>query len=395
MTWFLPGSLAAMAAVALAAALLRSRSYAIFRAVLLTLHSLCAAGLVGAFPHLTAVFLYLHVAVFVQAVVLMWPRMMPLGYRLFISLPAAFFLAGTILGWPWALLRGFGFEPWAPWLPYLVALFGLYESLSTRREDVHLRLPDQQVFSALGRARPTEPRERPSLRIAQITDPHLGPFMSVARLRRICERLAERQPDLVFLTGDFLTMESQSDPSLLAESLSPLSALEGRVFACFGNHDHEAPETVSSALERLGVQLLVDSSAIVRTARCTVQIVGFDFHWRGRRRHIHQVCATHPRQPGALRILLLHDPSAFVHVPDGEADLVLSGHTHGGQVGLVSLGLRATFLSIFARSPDHGLWGLGSNRLYVHRGTGHYGFPLRIGVPAEESVVHVHWASGA
>jgi predicted MPP superfamily phosphohydrolase len=102
------------------------------------------------------------------------------------------------------------------------------------------------------------------------------------------------------------------------------------------------------------------------------------------------VCEEHPRIDGTLRVLLLHDPSAFIHVPDGEADLVLSGHTHGGQVGLVSLGLSTTMLSVFTRSPDHGLWGLGSNRLYVHRGTGHYGFPLRVGVPAEESVLHVY-----
>jgi predicted MPP superfamily phosphohydrolase len=91
--------------------------------------------------------------------------------------------------------------------------------------------------------------------------------------------------------------------------------------------------------------------------------------------------------------VLLHDPGAFKHLPAGEADLVLSGHTHGGQVGLVSLGLSWTMLRVLMNAPDHGLWARGADRLYVHRGTGHYGFPLRLGVPAEESVLNVHTAS--
>jgi uncharacterized protein len=185
-------------------------------------------------------------------------------------------------------------------------------------------------------------------------------------------------------------MESQADPSLLARALAPLRALEGRVFACLGNHDHEAPETVRAALASAGVWLLVDEATLVRTDAGTVQIVGMDFRWRDRRAHLSSVCAAHPRLQGALRIVLLHDPGAFSALPPGEADLVLSGHTHGGQVGLVSIGLPWTLLRLVAKVPDHGFWGRGTDRLYVHRGTGHYGFPLRIGVPAEESLLRVH-----
>jgi len=86
-------------------------------------------------------------------------------------------------------------------------------------------------------------REERPLRIVQITDPHLGPFMSVARLRRIAARAVAKKPDLVFLTGDFLTMESQSDPELLRRALEPLRAMPGKVFACRGNHDLEAAPT--------------------------------------------------------------------------------------------------------------------------------------------------------
>jgi predicted MPP superfamily phosphohydrolase len=127
-----------------------------------------------------------------------------------------------------------------------------------------------------------------------------------------------------------------------------------------------------------------------------VQLLGADFVFRDRAAHLQALCAKHPRQAGALRLLLLHDPGAFRHLPEGEADLVLSGHTHGGQVGLVSLGLPWTLMRAFVNSPDHGLWARGTDRLYVHRGTGHYGFPLRLGVPAENSLLRVHapgWAA--
>jgi predicted MPP superfamily phosphohydrolase len=132
------------------------------------------------------------------------------------------------------------------------------------------------------------------------------------------------------------------------------------------------------------------------TAAGPVQILGMEFSYRDRAARLARVCLEHPRTPGALRIILLHDPGAFRHLPAGEGDLVLSGHTHGGQLGLVSLGLSWTFLRLFGlRFPDHGFWARGTDRMWVHRGTGHYGFPLRIGVPGEESLLRIHAVSVA
>jgi hypothetical protein len=133
--------------------------------------------------------------------------------------------------------------------------------------------------------------------------------------------------------------------------------------------------------------LLIDEEAVLRTRLGPVQIIGLDFHFQRRAEQISEVLSRFPRRQGMPRLLLLHDPGAFRHVPNGEADLVLSGHTHGGQVGLVSFGRPWTVVSWLAKMPDHGTWALGSNRLYVHRGTGHYGFPFRLGVPAEESLL--------
>jgi predicted MPP superfamily phosphohydrolase len=307
-------------------------------------------------------------------------------------MPASFFVAATFLALPWAIVKGIGIPPYGWFVPYLLAAFGLVQSLRNRFEETDISLDGHPAPGLTRHSLGVTRKDRP-LRLVQITDPHLGPFMSEARLREIAERAVAADPDLVLLTGDFLTMESHDARASLARALSPLSALPGRVFACRGNHDHEAPETVAGALADIGATLLVDDERTVETPAGPVQILGVDFHFRDRQRRTERVFKAHPRLPGALRLALLHDPGAFRHVPDGEADLVLSGHTHGGQLGLLVLGLPHTFVSAFTQIPDHGLWALGRNRLYVHRGTGHYGFPLRVGVPSEESLLRIHWSA--
>jgi predicted MPP superfamily phosphohydrolase len=246
----------------------------------------------------------------------------------------------------------------------------------------------QRVPVERHRAREPRPLEEASLRIVQITDPHLGPWQSVRQLQRTLERLLERRPDLVLLTGDFLTMEGRGTPGALAEALAPLQSYEGRCYAIFGNHDHEDPDEVRHALSSNKIELLIDEERVLETPIGPVQLIGADYVGRGREEHIEELLGRFPRRADHVRLLLLHDPLTFLHVPEGDVDLTLSGHTHGGQVGLVSVGLDWTVLSR-SRWPDHGLFARGAGRLYVHRGTGFYGFPLRIGVPGEASVLEV------
>ncbi len=395
MSWFGALTLGGWLTVVITALVIRSRPFAMFVGVLVGIYSLVALAMVPSFVAIMPVFMAFHVAVYVNFLALARPRMRSLVYRLLVSWPASFFTAGTLLAIPWAVLAAFGLHPWGFWLPYALAAIGMLQSLTTKREEIDLVISGPQGPRA-DRLAPHphgSAREERPLRIVQISDPHIGPFMSVARLRRISERAVEAKPDLVFLTGDFLTMESHSDPDLLLTALEPLRALPGKVFACHGNHDHEAPAVVARALSKNGIILLVDAERDVETAAGPVQIVGMDFSFRDRAAHLARVCAAHPRKPGMLRVVLLHDPGAFRHLPPGEGDLVLSGHTHGGQVGLLSLGLPWTFLRLFGdRIPDHGFWARGTDRMYIHRGTGHYGFPLRLGVPAEESLLRVHRA---
>lgn len=363
----------------------------------------------AAAPWIDLAFAYSMAAAAIHLIGLVRPRLRRSPFRYALSIPGMAFVAGGALSGVWLLallpVRGvltwLGFArtldvlAWLDLVPVAVAAASVLTSS---------RLVDEVVRVAVAEDGPSEVtrmpveryrrRNRPEplpvrpLRIVQIADPHLGPWQPVKKLRRQIEALVDHDPDLVLLTGDFLTMEGMGTPGALAAALEPLQRLPGRCYAAFGNHDHESPEEVRAGLEANGVRVLIDEEIAIETAAGTVQIVGADFRGRGRRAHLHELLARFPRRDGHLRLLLLHDPSAFKHVPKGDVDLTLSGHTHGGQLGLVSFGFDWTVLKR-TTFPDHGLFGHGSNRLYVHRGTGFYGFPLRIGVPGEASCLEV------
>src|SRR5262245_42907620 len=107
----------------------RSRQYAIFRAVLLGLQVLFASALFPRFQSVWPLFVYGHAALFIQSLALIRPRMRGLPYRVLISIPGAFFGAGTLLALPWVLLAAFGVNLPGAWLPYAVALLGVLQSL--------------------------------------------------------------------------------------------------------------------------------------------------------------------------------------------------------------------------------------------------------------------------
>jgi predicted MPP superfamily phosphohydrolase len=383
-------------ALVVAGAFTRSMAYGGLVIFELSFPMLVGNALRGHLGPFDPLILYLQIANCLHlGYLLVRPSLRSIPFRALVSIPALWFAAASFVATPWALAAALGYEPELVWLPFALCLLGLAQTLFTRREFVDIRLDGTHVDGlrrhpeGLDRRGKREAEGRP-VRVVQITDPHLGPFMSVARLRSICTRAVADDPDLVLITGDLMTMESE-DVDVVARALEPLTLLRGRVFACHGNHDHAARVVVERAFERNGIRLLIDEALVVRTAGGPVQIVGADFVWRERAEHLRGLAERFPRVPGALRLWLLHDPGAFKYVPDGDADLVLSGHTHGGQVGLVSIGLPYTFFSLVSSIPDHGLWARGRDRLYVHRSNGHYGFPIRLGVPAEESLLRLWW----
>ena len=401
---------------------IRGRVYAIFAAIILAIalpgavvmqQRYVALSAPWLAPLVAAAFAWGIVATGVHLASLVTARLRSAAFRWSVSIPAMVFVSAGALATVWVLalvpirlgLAALGLDGalatlrWLDLLPFAVAVASVATSSRPAAEIVRVvpndarppavtRLPLERY--RVGRRPPPPVAGRP-LRIVQIADPHLGPWQPVAKLRRVIGGLVERHdPDLVLLTGDFLTMEGSGSRGALTEALSPLGGVHGRAYAVLGNHDHDsgAPAEVHAALAANGVRLLIDEEVVVDTAAGPVQIVGADYVGKGRREHVRRLLTSCPRRDGHLRLLLLHDPSVFRHIPVGEVDLTLSGHTHGGQLGLVSLGFDWTILSR-TPWPDHGLFGHGSNRLYVHRGTGFYGFPLRIGVPGEASLLEL------
>ena len=407
--------------VPLYAALVRGRFYAIFSAVLLSislpgalvLHSRLRAVLPAEWGHaIDAVFAWSMLVSGVQFAHLVRARMRSAVFRWLVSVPGQTFIAAGMLAGPWLIVllpfrMLFGALDWTGALaaltfvesiPLAVAVASVLTSTAARPETVRIRLaregpkafarvPVERIRGRITEHDPLAAAGRP-LRVVQLTDTHLGPWQSVSRLRRRVAHLVERDPDLIALTGDYLTMESMGSPGCLARALAPLAPLADRCVAIFGNHDHEAPEHVRDAMQELGITLLIDGEACFETAAGPVQVIGSDYLSQDHAKRLGALLERHPRRQAHLRLLLLHDPVGFHALPEDDVDLVLSGHTHGGQVGLVSLGLDWTVLSR-TRWPDQGLFARGASRLYVHRGTGFYGFPLRVGVPAEHSLLEI------
>ena len=391
-------TLAWLATVVGAGAIRRNAAYGVFVGVALGITTASTAGLFLNYAASSWAFGALGQAlVSVHFLRLARPRLRPVWYRAAVSVPALTFVAGGFLALPWAAASTVGLPAYGWQIPYLLAASGAVQSFRNRSRDLTIRLDGLHVGDEIVRVageppRPVADRAEPApsvLRVAQITDPHLGPFMSPSRLRRICERAVAGNPDLVLVTGDLLTMESQRMAESVVFALEPLRPLAERTFFCFGNHDHEDRASVRKAVGELGATLLVDESVRVETRVGPVDVIGADWRMRGRQEHLRTLAEEVGPGDGTLRLLMLHDPGAFKHVPAGFADLTLAGHTHGGHVGLVSLGLNWTAIGALGSMPDHGLWGRGTDRLYVHRGTGHYGYPVRLGVPGEEGMLEI------
>ena len=236
--------------------------FAVFVAVLYAVHTAVAAALV---PHLgsaSAIGWVLQALTLLHLGTMRAPRLRPPAFHVLIAWPGSAFMVGTFLAIP--LLPALFWKPAVPvlLLPFLVAAAGIWWSVVPRRETVRLdlRVPTQRTGlhrhnAMLDRRRGLDgPRTDGALRIAQISDPHLGPFMSVRRLAAILKRAVALEPDLVVLTGDLLTVASQYHPAALHDALEPLQG-HPHVYACLGNHDHEARAIVQGALSAHGVRL--------------------------------------------------------------------------------------------------------------------------------------------
>ena len=216
------------------------------------------------------------------------------------------------------------------------------------------------------------------LRIVQLSDIHAGALMSEERMLRIARAAAALAPDLVVLTGDLLDVS--------ARAATPFSRAFGELrgklgtFAVLGNHDYFAgARATERAVRDAGGILLRNSGARIERGRGTIFLGGVDDPSRGTL-GVEPGEALQRAAPEEPRILLAHRPSLFELCADAGAQLVLSGHTHGGQIALSPRWSLARLLGPYTM----GLYRRGAAHLYVHRGMGTVGpAPVRLGSPPE------------
>ncbi len=231
------------------------------------------------------------------------------------------------------------------------------------------------------------PPELDGYRIGQLSDVHCGPHTPASRVRRWVERLNELELDLMTVTGDLITHGS-SHVAAVAAALGGLRARDG-VFACMGNHDYFTDgEHVVRALTDNGLTVLRNRGVVVERAGAQLYVAGVDDTWTSR----HDVALALAERPaGAPAILLAHDPNLFPEAIARDVELTLSGHTHGGQLAVP--GVRRLSLARFITEFTAGLYRRQRSWLYVNRGAGTTGPPVRLGAPAELAVLTLRAAS--
>lgn len=228
------------------------------------------------------------------------------------------------------------------------------------------------------------------LRVVQISDLHLGQYMSLEQLAFYVERVNELDPDLVCITGDIT--DGLEHAPLTFPVLDRLRARLG-VFAILGNHDmYTGADAVTEALRsRTAIRVLRDRVASVPVRAGRLYLLGLDDRGRdwahGVRRHpvLEELVASIPQ--GEPYIVLSHRPDAFEHAARLGAGLTLAGHTHGGQLALPWFGARRPSLAHFITRYPRGTFSEGSSTLHVNVGLGVTGQPVRLATPREITVV--------
>jgi predicted MPP superfamily phosphohydrolase len=195
-------------------------------------------------------------------------------------------------------------------------------------------------------------------------------------------------PDLVAVTGDLIATGSEYVPAV-SDALGGLRARDG-VFACMGNHDYFTDgEAFARALSRAGLEVLRNRGQSIERDGQRLYVAGADDTWTSR---ADVPAALDARPPEAATLLLAHDPMLFPEAAAAGVELTLSGHTHGGQFAIPVFHRRlnlARFTSLFTV----GLYRAGRSILHVSRGAGTTGPPIRLGAPAEISLLTLRAAA--
>ena len=226
------------------------------------------------------------------------------------------------------------------------------------------------------------------MKIAQLTDVHLGNFFSTSQLQAVLTQIVQKSPDMLVLTGDIFDSQGIND-----EAIKVIDSFTGYfpfgTYMCWGNHEHiRGIEHLREALSNTNIKVLNNASVKILSGDRPFYLLGVDYVGgvddnedsktkELRRSYLEEAMAHVP--DNAYKILLAHHPIFFDEAFSHHIELTLSGHTHGGQFGILGHPIFSMFKYMRGRFEQDGCIG------YVSRGAGSW-FPYRIGCPPEITV---------
>jgi len=225
---------------------------------------------------------------------------------------------------------------------------------------------------------PRLPRALSGLTIVQLSDVHIGPTIGRRFLEHVVEKSNAQKPDAIVITGDLVDGSVAS----LRQHVEPLARLKARhgVFFVTGNHEYySGVDQWLAELERLGIRVLRNERTSIGDAGASLDLAGVDDqHAHGSGHGADYEKPFRGRDPERELVVLAHQPSQIAHLAAARPGLQLSGHTHGGQIwpfgALVRL--NQPYIAGLHRHDD-------TTQIYVSRGTGYWGPPMRLFCPAE------------
>jgi len=257
-------------------------------------------------------------------------------------------------------------------LPLVGTGFGIVRRNDFRVSEVSLPVPHL-------------PKDLDGLRIVQITDIHLSEFMSEREFAVAIDMANEARANLALVTGDLITRRGDPLDACLRQ-LARLRADAG-ILGCLGNHEvyADAEDYVTTEGRRIGIDFLRHQSKVFRFGNAAINFAGVDYQKMHSR---YLVGADRLIVPGALNIMLSHNPDVYPVAAALGYDVTIAGHTHGGQVDFEILHQHMNVARYFTPYV-RGLYRHEKSSVYVSSGLGTIGVPVRIGVPPEISVLRL------
>lgn len=242
--------------------------------------------------------------------------------------------------------------------------------------------PDEITISNLPIQLSKLPSDFDNFRIVQISDFHFGSWFDKSALLHVVEVVNLLEPDLIAITGDFISYNPSVHAQTLMNALSQLHAEEA-IVAVLGNHDYyHDPDLIREILWKSNIHVLSNQVYTLQKNSSRLNIAGIDDHL-AQKDNLDLIIEQIPN--GIANILLAHEPDfADISAQTGKFDLQLSGHSHGGQIRLPYVG--SIYLPPLGRKYPSGIYNINRMTLYTNRGLGASWLRYRHNCPPEISV---------